>query len=226
MFETFNPINIYSIKNKNKNQILFLFSSFTKDQWLLELTNIDSTIYLLVKEEVEELFYKLGGYLTYLDFDSCYQLAVEITKNQINKSIKENKKCFFEVKNNDNLLVYKKVKERLVNNIKNLFDYKRKINVSNFEILLMGEIYENYEIDFTIRDLQKLIIIKPELVIDNIIKLANNFELTIIEIEELGEKLDIDFSNIVNLDLNLQFKNLKKAVNNQIYFDFEEIMVA
>jgi len=226
MFETFNPINIYSIKNKNKNQILFLFSSFTKDQWLLELTNIDSTIYLLVKEEVEELFYKLGGYLTYLDFDSCYQLAVEITKNQINKSIKENKKCFFEVKNNDNLLVYKKVKERLVNNIKNLFDYKRKINVSNFEILLMDEIYENYEIDFTIRDLQKLIIIKPELVIDNIIKLANNFELTIIEIEELGEKLDIDFSNIVNLDLNLQFKNLKKAVNNQIYFDFEEIMVA
>lgn len=226
MFETFNPINIYSIKNKNKNQILFLFSSFTKDQWLLELTNIDSTIYLLVKEEVEELFYKLGGYLTYLDFDSCYQLAVEITKNQINTSIKENKKCFFEVKNNDNLLVYKKVKERLVNNIKNLFDYKRKINVSNFEILLMDEIYENYEIDFTIRDLQKLIIIKPELVIDNIIKLANNFELTIIEIEELGEKLDIDFSNIVNLDLNLQFKNLKKAVNNQIYFDFEEIMVA
>lgn len=226
MFETFNPINIYSIKNKNKNQILFLFSSFTKDQWLLELTNIDSAIYLLVKEEVEELFYKLGGYLTYLDFDSCYQLAVEITKNQINKSIKENKKCFFEVKNNDNLLVYKKVKERLVNNIKNLFDYKRKINVSNFEILLMDEIYENYEIDFTIRDLQKLIIIKPELVIDNIIKLANNFELTIIEIEELGEKLDIDFSNIVNLDLNLQFKNLKKAVNNQIYFDFEEIMVA
>lgn len=226
MFETFNPINIYSIKNKNKNQILFLFSSFTKDQWLLELTNIDSTIYLLVKEEVEELFYKLGGYLTYLDFDSCYQLAVEITKNQINKSIKENKKCFFEVKNNDNLLVYKKVKERLVNNIKNLFDYKRKINVSNFEILLMDEIYENYEIDFTIRDLQKLIIIKPELVIDNIIKLANNFELTIIEIEELGEKLDIDFSNIVNLDLNLELKNLKKAVNNQIYFDFEEIMVA
>ena len=227
MCDTFTPINVYDIKNRNKNQFSFLFETFTKDEWLLELTNIDSITYLLVKEEVEEFFFKLGGYLTYLDFDSCYKLAVEIAISQIKKSIKKNEKCFFEIENNDNSLIYKKVKERLVNNIRNLFDPKRKTNILNSEILLIDEIYENYEVDFTIRDLQKLANTQPELIIKNIRKLAYSFELTTIEIEELVIKLNIDFSRIIDVDVALQYKNIKKALNNQLYIDFnEKLMVA
>ena len=147
---------------------------------------------------------------------------VQKIKKNTKKSIKRNQKCFFEVENNDNLLIYKKVKERLVNNIKNLFDSKRKINILNLEILLIDEIYENYEIDFTIRDLQKLAIIEPELIIENIRELAHNFELSSIEIEEIAKELNIDFSNIIEIDLALQFKNLKKAANNQLYLIFDE----
>lgn len=216
------PNNANDIKNRNKNQFSFLFNTFTKNDWLSELTNIDSITYLLLKEEVEKLFFNTGNYLTYLDFDSCYKLAVEITISQIKKSFKKNVKCFFEIENDDNSLIYKKVKERLVNNIKNLFDSKRKTNIVNFEIWIIDDIYENHEIDFTIKDLQKLVINEPEIIIDNLKTLASNFELTIIEIEELCQKLNIDFSHIIEIDVALQFKNLKKSANNQLYLSFDE----
>ena len=216
------------IKNRNKNQISFLFDTFTKNEWLSELTNIDSITYLLLKEEVEKLFLNTGNYLTYLDFDTCYKIAVEITINQIKKSIKKNVKCFFERENDDNLLIYKKVKERLVNNTKNLFDSKRKTNIVNFEIWIIDDIYENHEIDFTVRDLKKLAKEEPKLIVEHIRTLANNFELTVDEIKELSKKLDINLSHIIESDLSSQFKYLRKStINNQLYLDFnEELMVA
>jgi hypothetical protein len=146
---------------------------------------------------------------------------VEVTINQVEKNIFKNKKCFFEIERNDNLLVYKKIKQRLVNNLKNLFDQKRRINVLNINLSLMDKIYENYELDTRIWDLQKLAISNPQIIIDNINKLANNFELSLIEIEELSEKLNMNFSNIVELDLSSQFKNLRKDSNNQTFFIFE-----
>lgn len=204
-----------------------LFDNYYKNKWISELTQIDSNIYVLIKEEVEEFFFKTGGYLEYLNFDSCYQLAIEMTSMQVKKNIKKNKKCFFETENNDNSLIYKKIKERLVNNLKNLFDLNKKFNLINFEVWIINDIYENHEIDFAIRDLQKLAINEPQTIIDNLKLLASSFELTTKEIEELCEKLDIKFSNIFELELSIQFRNLKKASNNQIYFDFEdEMMVA
>ena len=222
------PINVNNIKNRNKNQFSFLFSTFTKKDWLVELTNIDSTTYIFVKEEVEELFFNTGNYLNNLDFDSCYSLSKEITSIQVKKNVKRNKKCFFEVEDNDNSLIYKKIKERLVSNLRNLFDSKRKTNILNFEIWIIDNIYENHEIDFTIRDLKKLAKEKPKLIIEHIRTLANNFELTVDEIKELSKKLDINLSHIIESDLSSQFKYLRKStINNQLYLDFnEELMVA
>ena len=209
-------------KNRNNYQISFLFNSFTKKEWIKELINVDSNLYFLIKEEIEEFFYKTGNYLTCLDFESCYQLAVEATIRQVEKNIKRKKKCFFEIKNNNNSLIYKRIKERLLNNLKNLFDKKRKINVLNINLLIMDNIYESYELDTTtLLDLKKLVNSDPEIIIDNIIKLANSFEITSIEIEELAEKLNIHFSTIPELNLSLQFRNLRKDANNQSFFVFE-----
>lgn len=208
-------------QNRSKNQFSFLFNSFTKSDWIKELTDVDSNLYFFIKEEVEEFFYNTGGYLTYLDFESCYKLAVEATIRQVKKSIRRKKKCFFEIENNDNSLIYKKIKERLLSNIRNLFDKKRKINVLNIDLLIMDNIYENYEIDTTLWDLRKLVNTNPQIIIDNIIKLANSFEITSIEIEELAEKLNIHFSTIPELNLSLQFRNLRKDANNQSFFVFE-----
>lgn len=215
-------------QNRSKNQFSFLFNSFTKSDWIKELTDVDSNLYFFIKEEVEEFFYNTGGYLTYLDFESCYKLAVEATIRQVKKSIRRKKKCFFEIENNDNSLIYKKIKERLLSNIRNLFDKKRKINVLNIDLLIMDNIYENYEIDTTLWDLRKLVNTNPQIIIDNIIKLANSFEITLTEIAELGEKLNMDFSAIPELNLSLEFRNLRKHANNQAFFvfgieNFEEV---
>lgn len=212
-------LNANSIVNNNKNQILFLFNSFTKNEWLKELTRNDSNIYELIKEEVEELFLNTGGYIIYLDFESCYKLAVEITINQIEKSIKKTEKCFFENPTNDNVLIYKKVKERLVNNLKNLFDSKRKINVMNYEIWIMDKVYEIQEYNFIVRDLKKLINQKPELVINIIKELIDNSEFNIFEAEELAEILDINISDITDSEINIQFRDLRKSSN---YLSYEE----
>ena len=212
-------------RNKNKNQFSFLFNSFTKRDWIEELTNVDSNIYYFIKEEVEEFFYNTGGYLIlYLDFDSVYKLAVEMTKSQVEKSIRKNKKCFFEIKENNNLLIYKIIKERLLNNLKNLFDEKRKVNVLNIDLWIMDSVYVNYEYEIatTLWDLRKLANSNPQIIIDNIIKLANSFEITLSEIDELGEKLNIDFfSAIPELNLSLEFRNSRKDANNQAFFVFE-----
>lgn len=209
-------------KNKTNNQlILFLYSTFTKSDWMKELSNSNSSFYILVKQEVEYFFYNTGGYLNYLDFDSIYKLAVEVTKSQIEKSIKKNKKCFFENEFNDNFISYTKIKQRLNNNLKNMYDSKRKINVLNIDLWLMNSVYVNYEIDTTLWDLKKLANSNPQIIIDNIIKLVNSFEITLSEIDELGEKLNMDFSAIPELNLSMQLKNLRKDTNNQAFFVFE-----
>lgn len=209
-------------KNKTNNQvILFLYSTFTKSDWMKELSNSNSNFYILVKQEVEEFFYKTGGYLTYLDFDSVYKLAVEVTKNQVEKSIRKNKKIFFENEFNDNYISYTKIKQRLTNNLRNMYDSKRKINVLNIDLWLMDSVYVNYKIDTTLWDLKKLANSNPQIIIDNIIKLVNSFEITLSEIDELGEKLNMDFSAIPELNLSMQFRNLRKDANNQAFFVFE-----
>ena len=224
-----NLVNNYYNRSRNKNQFSFLFDTFTKSDWIKELTVVDSNLYLFIKEEVEEFFYNTGGYLTYLDFEACYNLAVEATIRQVKKSIRK-KKAFFEIKNNDNSLIYKKVKERLLSNLRNLFDKKRRINVLNIDLWLMDNVYESYELDTitTLLDLKKLVNSDPEIIISNIIKLSKSFEITSSEINELAEKLNMNFSNIRELNLSLQFRNIKKYDNNQTYFsffdeDFEEV---
>jgi hypothetical protein len=220
MLEKSYPIYfLYCTKNLDRNQLLF--KPLAKGEWIKELINPNSNLFLFLKEDVRELFYKTGGYLTYLDFDSVYKLAVEVTKNQAEKSIRKNKKIFFENEFNDNYISYTKIKQRLTNNLRNMYDSKRKINVLNIDLWIIDKIYENYEIDTTIWDLQKLLKINPQLIIENIIKLANTFEITTYEIEELGEKLNLDLSTISELNLSLEFRNLRKDVNNQAFFVFE-----
>lgn len=222
MLEKSYPIYfLYSTKNLDRNQLSV--KPFTKSEWIKELINPNSNLYLFLKEDVSGLFYKIG-YLTYLlDFDSIYKLAVEVTKNQIEKTIRKNKKFFFENEFNDNYISYTKIKQRLTNNLRNMYDSKRKINVLNIDLWLMDSVYVNYEYEIatTLWDLKKLANSDPQIIIDNIIKLANSFEITLSEIDELGEKLNMDFSAIPELNLSIQFKNLRKDANNQAFFVFE-----
>lgn len=213
----------------NKNWLDFkisLFESYTKVKWRKELVDINSNFYEFIKDEVEELFYKTGGYIKYLDFESIYRLSIEVTASQVLKNISKNKKCFFERDNINTLDKYYLIKQRICNNCKNVFDKNRKINVVFLQTMIMDTIYENYEIDFTIIDIQKISKYEPNKLIFAINLLLKNYDLSHEEALELSEKYNIDKSNFSSYYFSEQFKILKKQSNNQIFIDFEEREVA
>ena len=207
----------------NKNWLDFkisLFGSYTKEKWRKELVDINSDFYEFIKDDVEELFYKTGGYIKYLDFESIYKLAVEITASQILKNLKKQKNCFFERDNINTLDKYYLIKQRICNNCKNVFDKNRKINVVFLQTMIMDTIYENFEIDFTIIDIEKLSKNEPSKLVLAINLLLKNYDLSSEEAIELSQKYNISLSNFNILNFANQFKNLKKESNNQIVIDF------
>lgn len=198
------------------------FESYTRVKWVEELIDVNSITYEFMKEDVESLFYSTGGYLQYLDFESVYKLSIEVTALQVFKNISKNKKCFFERDNINNLDKYYLVKQRICNNCKNVFNRKRRINIVLLQSLIMDTVYENYEIDFTVLDVEKLSKNEPAKLIFAINKLLNNYDLNYEELIEITHKYNIDSSNFYILNFANQFRNLKKASNNQIVIDFME----
>ena len=219
-----NKIAIPAKEDYNQNWRDFkisFFSSYSVKTWKEELINIDSVTYEFMKEDVENLFYSTGGYLTYLDFESIYRLSIEVTALQVFKNISKNKKCFFERDNLDNK--YYLIIQRICNNARNVFDSKRKINVISLQSMIMDVIYENYEIDFTVLDVEKLSKNEPAKLIFAINSLLNNYDLNYDEVLDMSVKYNIDSSNFYILNFANQFRNLKKASNNQIIIDFIEV---
>jgi len=210
----------------NQSQISDVFKVFTKKDWIENLTNIESDFYVLIKDEVEELFYNTNGYLNYLDFESVYRLSIVMTIQQIKKKGNKNKDSFFEKHLNDNLQVLIVVKQRLVNNIKNLFDKNRKFNLNKHEIMILNDIYETYEEEFIIYDLEKILKYNPELIYKYIKILVQNFEIFVEEAEDLCLKLNINFEEIFQQKPIKELKLIKKELNNQLYFDFNMMKAA
>lgn len=208
----------------NKNWLDFkisLFESYTKVKWRKELVDINSNFYEFIKDEVEELFYKTGGYIKYLDFESIYRLSIEVTASQVLKNISKNKKCFFERDNINTLDKYYLIKQRICNNCKNVFDTNRKINIVFLQKMILDEIYENYEVDFSVIDIQKISKYEPKKLIFAINTLLNNYDLSCEEAIELTEKYNLDKSNFNNYYFNEQFRFLRKQSNSQVFIDFD-----
>ncbi|WNL17281.1 hypothetical protein QUR79_05780 [Arcobacter cryaerophilus gv. pseudocryaerophilus] len=218
-----NTMSIPSQRNYNKiwgDFKISFFSSYSLETWKEELINIDSVTYEFIKDDVEELFYKTGGYIKYLDFESIYRLSIEVTASQVLKNIKKNKNIFFERDNINTLDKYYLIKQRICNNCKNVFDKNRKINVVFLQTMILDEIYENYEVDFSVIDIQKISKYEPNKLIFAINLLLKNYDLTYEEAQELSEKYNIDKSNFSSYYFSKQFKILKKQSNNQICIDF------
>lgn len=211
---------------RNYNELLqdfqiSLFSTYTKDKWFEELTNSNSITLELLKDDVESLFYKTGGYLDLFYFDDCYLQSKKILANQIYKSISKNRVCFFEQNTKTTKDIYLKVVQRLTNNLYNLFDIKRRTNIINLQTWIIDEIYQHSEIGFILADIKKIANKEPLKLISAIYALLNTFELKTDELIEICEKYDIDKSNFSTYYFSIQFKSLKKQSNNQIVIDFE-----
>lgn len=212
--------------SKDKNKYQFLFQNFSKEEWIKEqVSSTDSAFFEIIREEVEEFYYKvINNNQSILHFDDLYCISKQVTISQVQKSIRKNKRCFFEDKNNDKdtSMYYIKIKSRLINNLRNLYQ-PRKINVLDVPYMIISDIYKNYEIDFTIGDIQKIAIKEPSKLIFAINALLNNYDLSYDEAVEISQKYNIDSSNFLVFNFSYQFKNLRKSANNQIIIDFMEV---
>ncbi len=211
---------------RNYNEIwrdfkISYFQNYTQEDWLNELMDIDSFSYELFKSDVEELFISTGGYFQVLDFEGCYLLAKEVLKKQLLKSLSKKQVCFFSKNVVTNIDVYRKIVQRLTNLIYNLFDNKRKNNIVNLQIWIIDEVYQNYEVDFTVIDIEKLSKNEPNKLVFAINYLLNSYDLSCEEAVELTEKYNIDKSNFSSYYFSEQFRILKKQSNNQIFIDFD-----
>lgn len=212
--------------SRDMDKYQFLFKNLTKEEWINEqLSSTDSAFFEIIREEVEEFYYKVSkNNQSILYFDDMYNIAKQVTISQIQKSIRKDKRCFFENKGciNDTSMYYSRIKSRLVSNLCNLTQTSRKINVLNIPYSIISDVYTNFEIEFTIGDdIQKIAIKEPSKLIFAINKLLNNYDLEYEELIEITQKYNIDSSSLYILNFANQLKYLRKSVNNQIVIDFE-----
>ena len=189
--------------------------SMGKEELIVCLKNPESWIYdFYLREKCINLFVRTGGFISVqLSVDDLYKIGVDITINQINK------RYFFDL-NNDNLLILKKVKSRIVNNIRNYFSPTRKVNYQQFRNLIVQvedlcEIFDEIILEI---DLKK---INRETLKNGLKKvwensIGDNFDL--IDFEELSKQFGFTPLNVLNYDpYSFAFKITKESLNNNLY---------
>ena len=190
--------------------------SMGKEELIVCLKNPESWIYdFYLREKCINLFVRTGGFISVqLSVDDLYKIGVDITINQINK------RYFFDL-NNDNLLILKKVKSRIVNNIRNYFSPTRKVNYQQFRNLIVQvedlcEIFDEIILEI---DLKK---INRETLKNGLKKVwedaIGDMDFDLKDFEELCKKFGLRTLDILNYDpYSFAFKITKESLNNNLY---------
>lgn len=127
--------------------------SLSKDKLIAELIDSKSWIFEIIKEDCMNLFKRTGGFYSLgLQDDDLYKLSVDITIMQIEK------RYFFDIKLDNNILILHKIKSRITNNMRNYFSPTRKINFLQFQNLYLPneEYHETFDQIIFEFDLQKI----------------------------------------------------------------------
>ena len=200
--------------------------SISKANLIVELQNQESWIYELVKEDTINLFLCTGGYtIEKFTADDLFKLGVGITAKQISK------RCFF-YDIEDYELILKKLKSRIVNNIKNYFSPLRKTNYLSINQYLFS-IQENYEIFEKIIDeidLQKMDKKTIKIGLAKVWQDAlTDTTFDIVDFEELCKKFQFKPDEVLGYNPYTIPPMAKENCNNGNYqliliFEFEEII--
>ena len=199
--------------------------SMSKDNLIVELQNPESWIYELMKDDAISLFLNIGYTNGIFSTDDLYTLGVDTTIRQISK------RCFFsEIKNTE--LILKKIKSRIVNNIRNFFFFFRKTNYLNINQYLfsMEEDYVVFEKIIDEFDLQK---IDKKTIKIGLAKVwqdsITDTTFDVIDFEELCIKFQFQPNEILDYDPYTMPLMAKETCNNGNYqlvliFECEEII--
>lgn len=201
-----------------------LFENMTKYDWIQHLQNFESDFYILVKEEVQQLFFKTGNFVPlHASFDELYSLSVQDTICQFSKNIMRKKDWLLDGYS-DNNLIYKKIKQRLVNNIRNLFDPKRRTNVLTIGTALEYTHNERKaiycSIDTDTDDVLSLIKTKPQVFKKYLKKIYYDLEND--DFNYLLSLSKFNVNDVLGFYPTDYLYSIKKDTKNQAFFDFME----
>ena len=214
-----NPKTYYS---EIYNKFLFEYvEKLTFDELIIELKDSDSAFNFLLKDDCIDTFLKTGFFIKNgITTDDLYTLAIYKLSKQLEKS------CFF-LDDTVTTSIIKKIKARIVNNMKNFYDKQR---IHNYESFLSTIYIEQNYIDFKCNEL-------VENMVDFEIR-KHDFEtikrsLKIVYLDSIYDSsFDlIDFQYLINkyLQINIQPKEILgfnpvevpkikfEAVNNSNY---------
>ena len=216
-------------RNYNKLFIDFQIQkikSMSKDNLIIELQSPESWIYELMKDDAMSLFFNIGGFLnTGITNDDLYKLGVDTTIKQISK------RCFFsEIENTE--LILRKIKSRIVNNIRNFFSPSRKTNYLNINqyFFTIKEDSEAFEKILDEIDLKKIDIGTIKVGLIGVWKDAlTDTTFDIIDFEQLCEKFMFKPNELLGYDPYTIPVMAKESCNNGNYqlvliFESEEII--
>ena len=200
--------------------------SMSKDNLIVELQNAESFIYDLIKIDTLSLFLNIGGFVNDgITDDDLYKLGVDTTTRQISK------RCFFsEIEDYD--LILKKIKSRIVNNIRNFFSPFRKINYKNMNqhLYFSEEHIESFEEILDEIDLQKIDKETIKIALAKVWQDAlTDTTFDIIDFEELCRRFQFESNEVLSYnpyDIPLMAKESCNNGNYQLVliFEFEEII--
>lgn len=200
--------------------------SISKDNLMVELLNSDSWIYELMRDDAISLFLNTSGYINKkFSTDDLYTLGVDTTTRQISK------RCFFsEIENTE--LILRKIKSRIVNNIRNFFSPSRKTNYLNINqyFFTIEEDSEAFEKILDEIDLKKIDIETIKVGLIRVWQDAlTDTTFDIIDFEQLCEKFMFKPNELLGYDLYTIPAMAKESCNNGNYqlvliFESEEII--
>lgn len=173
------------------------------------------------------LFFNTGGFVNDgITDDDLYKLGVDTTIKQIKK------RYFFDLMNEDNILIINKIKSRIVNNIRNFFSLSRKTNYLNI-IQYFFSMEENYEAFQGIVDEVDLKTIDIETIKIGLAKVwqdaLTDTTFDIFDFEELCRKFQLKPNEVLGYDPYAIPSMEKESCNNGNYqliliLELEEIL--
>lgn len=201
--------------------------SISRTNLIIELVNPESWIYELIKDDTISLFLNTGGFVNDgITDDDLYKLGVDTTIKQIKK------RYFFDLMNEDNILIINKIKSRIVNNIRNFFSLSRKTNYLNI-IQYFFSMEENYEAFQEIVDELDLQTIDIETIKIGLVKVWQDAIIDttfdIIDFEALCTKYGFTPLDVLIYDPYILPQMTKESCNNgnyQLVLVFQEEEIA
>ena len=194
-----------------------------KDELIVCLKNPESWIYdFYLKENCINLFQRIGIFTPIgLSDDDLFRIGIDTTIKQLNK------RYFFELCD-DNLLILKKVKSRIVNNIRNYFSPTRKVNYQQFQnfIFQTEDYYEIFEEIIFELDLKKIDQEKLKLGLKNVWEdVVGDMDFDMQDFQDLCGKFEFNPLDVLIYDPYMLPSMSKEACNNgdyQLVLVFEE----